>query len=235
MEFGARARPSIVLIAGSLFATGLFATGLFAAGPGPVRADAPPEISPPEIPVLARIGPWPVASRPIGFGGRIWFANSVTGVNHNSADIYSYDPRSGALRHERHLFSQDAGQPLAWNGLLYWPFEDSRASLGWGEYMVTDGTRWRLGTIPTAQTFHIHALAGLGRTVVAATSAWRAGLQVSRDGGASWRQVYDHPTPERRVSRIVALAATDTGVDAQLIERGRHRLLRFDGEVTVPC
>ena len=214
MEFGARAALSGVLIAGCLFATGLRAETL------------------PEIPVLARIGPWPLASAPIGFGGRVWFANSVKGVNHNSADIYSYDPRSGALRYERHLFSQDAGQPLAWNGLLYWPFEDSRASLAWGEYMVTDGERWRLGTIPTAQTFHIHAMAGLGRSIVAATSAWRAGLQASRDGGASWRQVYDHPTPARRVSRIVALAATDTEVYAQLIERGRHRLLRFDGEVT---
>ncbi len=40
------------------------------------------------------------------------------------------------------------------------------------------------------------------------------------------------PTPARRVSRIVALAATGTAVYAQLIERGRHRLLRFDGEVT---
>ncbi len=110
MEFGARAALSGVLIAGCLFATGLSATG-----PAPVRAGAPPE-----IPVLARIGPWPVASRPIGFDGRIWFANSVKAVNHNSADIYSYDPRSGALRLERHLFSQDAGQPLAWNGLLYW-------------------------------------------------------------------------------------------------------------------
>lgn len=217
MEFGARAGLSGVLIAGCLFAT----------GPAPVRADVLPE-----IPVLARIGPWPVASAPIGFGGRVWFANSVKGVNHNSADIYSYDPRTGALRYERHLFSQDAGQPLAWNGRLYWPFEDSRASLAWGEYMVTDGERWRLGTIPTARIYHVHALAGLGRTLVAATSAWRAGLQVSRDGGAMWRQVYDHPTPARRVSRIVALAATDTGVYAQLIERGRHRLLRFDGEVT---
>jgi hypothetical protein len=217
MAFGARAALSGVLIAGCLFAS----------GPAPVRADAPPE-----IPVLARVGPWPAASRPIGFDGRVWFANSVKGVNHNSADIYSYDPRSGALRHERHLFSQDAGQPLAWNGLLYWPFEDPRASLAWGEYMVSDGSRWRLGTIPTARIYHVHAMAGLGRSLVAATSAWRAGLQVSRDGGASWRQVYDHPTPARRVSRIVALAATDTGVYAQLIERGRHRLLRFDGEVT---
>ncbi len=108
MAFGAHARPSIVLIAGSLFAAGLFAIG-----PAPVRAGAPPE-----VPVLARVGPWPVASRPIGFQGRIWFTNSVKGVNHNSADIYSYDPRSGALRYERHLFSQDAVKTLVAGGLL---------------------------------------------------------------------------------------------------------------------
>ena len=133
MAFGARVALWGMPIAGCLLAASLFANG-----PAPIRADVLPE-----IPVLARIGPWPVASRPIGFDGRIWLANSVKGVNHNSADIYSYDPRSGALRYERHLFSQDAGQPLAWNGLLYWPFEDSRASLAWGEYMVTDGERWR--------------------------------------------------------------------------------------------
>jgi hypothetical protein len=205
----------------------LIAGCLFAGGPAPALAGTPSE-----VPVLARIGPWPVASRLIGFQGRLWFANGVKGVNHNSADLYSYDPGSGALRYERHLFSQDAGQPLVWDGLLYWPFEDPRASLGWGAYMVTDGAHWRLGAIRTAQIFHVHAMAGLGRNIVAATSAWRAGLQVSPDGGGSWRRVYDHPTPARRVSRIVALAATGSGVFAQLIERGRHRLLHFDGEVT---
>ena len=64
------------------------------------------------LPDLARVGPWPVASEPIAFRGRVWFANSVKGRNHNSADLYSYDPATGALRYERHLFSQDAGQPL---------------------------------------------------------------------------------------------------------------------------
>ena len=221
------ARRAALLCQRSLVLSVLIAGGLIADGPARVLAGAPAE-----VPVLARIGPWPVASRLIGFQGRLWFANSVKGVNHNSADLYSYDPRSGALRYERHLFSQDAGQPLAWNGLLYWPFEDSRASLGWGAYMVTDGTHWRLGTIPTARIFHVHAVAGFGRNLVAATSAWRAGLQVSSDGGASWRRVYDHPTPARRVSRIVALAATASGVFAQLIERGRHRLLHYDGKVT---
>ena len=40
----------------------------------------------------------PVISHPIAYRGRIWFANSVKGRNHNSADIWSLDPASGKLR-----------------------------------------------------------------------------------------------------------------------------------------
>lgn len=110
------------------------------------------------LPILARVGPWPVASELIGFRGRLWLVNSVKGVNHNSADLYSYHPETAELRYERHLFSQDAGRPLVADGLLYWPFEDARASLGVGHFTVTDGERWRLGTIPSAQIFHRHAM-----------------------------------------------------------------------------
>lgn len=158
------------------------------------------------LPVLARVGPWPAVSQLVGYRGKLWFANSVKGVNHNSADLYTYDPGTGGLRYERHLFSQDAGDPVVAGGLLYWPLEDSRFSLGWGQFMVTNGQGWELGTIPTAQIFHTHALARQGQRLVAATSAWRGGLQVSSDRGISWRAVYDHPTQRGRVSRIVTLA-----------------------------
>jgi hypothetical protein len=168
------------------------------------------------LPELARVGPWPVASRLIGYGDRLWLASSVKGVNHNSAELYSYDPRRGDLRYERHLFSQDAGQPLVFGGLLYWPFEDSRFSLGWGHFMVTDGARWRLGTIPTARIFHVHALAALDGRLVAATSAWRAGLQASPDGGLHWEELYDHPTAERQVSRLTELIALPKGLSGAL-------------------
>jgi hypothetical protein len=161
------------------------------------------------LPILARVGPWPVASRLIGYQDRLWLANSVKGVNHNSADLYSYDPDGGALRYERHLFSQDAGRPVVADGLLYWPFEDARSSLSFGHFMVTDGRAWRLGTIPTAQIFHTHAMAAMDGGLIAATSAWRAGFQRSDDQGLTWRQTYDHPTPDRRVSRIVELVALD--------------------------
>ena len=182
-----------------------------------------------ELPLLARVGPWPVLSSPVGFAGRLWFVNSVRWRNHNSADLYSYDPATGAVRYERHLFSQDGGRPVVSGGRLFLPFEDARFSLGWGHFLVTDGERWELGTIPNGQIFHTHAMAELGDRLVAATSAWRAGLQVSDDGGHSWTQVYDHPTPERRVSRIVELAGLGDLVLGYLIQGNRRRLLRFDG------
>ncbi len=181
------------------------------------------------LPVLARVGPWPVASRLIGYDGRLWLVNSVKGINHNSADIYSYDPLDGTLRYERRLFSQDVGQPAVANGRLYWPFEDSRFSLGWGHYLTTDGRNWRYGTIPTAQIFHTHAMVAFGEGLVAATSAWRAGIQVSTDGGTTWREAYDHPTPERRVSRITELVTVKDIVLGQLRGPEGRRLLRFGG------
>lgn len=201
--------------------------GLVLAG---VLALAAPARGQEALPVLARVGPWPVVSYLVGYRGRIWFANSVKGRNHNSADIYAYDPKSAELRYLHHLFSQDAGQPLVAGGLLYWPWEDSRFSLGWGHFSVTDGVRWRFGTIPTAQIFHTHAMASVGGRLLAATSAWRAGLQESADGGVTWRQVYDHPTPTRRVSRIVELATVGERVFGTLIDRGRPRVLRLEGD-----
>ena len=186
------------------------------------------------LPVLARVGPWPIASEMIGFQGRLWFVNSVKYSNHNSADLYSIDPATGSLRYERHLFSQDAGQPVIFQGLLYWPFEDARFSLGWGHFMATDGKRWLFGTIPGKQIFHTHALTAMDGNLYAATSAWQATLQVSRDRGLTWQEVYAHPTSRGRVSRIVALAAVGGSLYGYLLDRNdegpRRRLLRFQGD-----
>ncbi len=183
--------------------------------------------------VLAKVGPWPEVSRLIGYDGRLWFANSVKGRNHNSADLYSYDPESGQTRYETQLFSQDAGRPLVAEGVLYWPFEDARFSLGWGHYVATDGQVWRQGTIPSARAFHTHAMAQLDGTLVAATSAWRAGLQVSNDNGVTWQSVYEHPTEEGRVSRIVELRSQGNYLIGRLAGRNLRGLLRFDGEQVV--
>lgn len=91
-------------------------------------------------------------------------------------------------------------------GLLYWPFEDPRFSAGHGEYGVTNGREWRWRLLPNGEVFHVHAMATSGTALFAATSAWRAGLQRSDDGGNSWRIVYEHPTPGGRVSRFTSLA-----------------------------
>ena len=55
---------------------------------------------------LAGAGPWPAVSSLIGYGERLWFLNAVLFTNHNSADVYSYDPVTGNTRYEAHLFSQ---------------------------------------------------------------------------------------------------------------------------------
>ena len=181
----------------------------------------------PTFEALSGIGQWPTLSEPVAFRNRLWFANAVKGRNHNSADLYSYDPWRDEIRYERHLFSQAAGKPLVAGGLLYWPMEDARWSLGWGHVEVTDGEDWRLLTIPSATSFHSHAMAESRGRLVAATSAWRAGLQLSDDRGLTWRQAYDHPTPERRVSRIVRLASLDGLLFGALVTRDRRAILRM--------
>ena len=155
---------------------------------------------------LAQPGPWSGVSGLIGYGERLWFVNSVKFVDHNSADVYSYDPRRGTTRYEAHLFSQDAGDPAVAGGLLYWPFEDPRFSAGRGEYMVTDGRAWQWRVLPEGEVFHVHAMTAHRGALYAATSAWRAGLQRSDDGGATWRIVYEHPGPPRSITRITTLA-----------------------------
>ena len=184
------------------------------------RADNADELAQ-ELAIVARIGPWPIASKLIG----------VLGRNHNSADLHSYDPASRRTRYERHLFSQDSGDPITKFGLLYWPSEDSRWSVGRGDFLVTNGERWATGTVTTAQIFHIHAMTSLGTRLIAATSAWRGGIQISDDRGATWREIYDHPTPSRQVSRIVSLASTTERSYGLLLHRDKRRLLSINGDV----
>ncbi|MFQ5466857.1 MAG: hypothetical protein ACE5DS_01870, partial [Kiloniellaceae bacterium] len=58
-----------------------------------------------------------------------------------------------------------------------------------------------------------------------------AGLIVSDDGGSTWRAVYDHPTANGRVSRIVDLAVTGQDVYGHVVDSRRSSLLRFEGAV----
>lgn len=179
---------------------------------------------------LTQPGPWSAISSLIGYGDRLWFVNSVKFVDHNSADIYSYDPATGRARYERHLFSQDAGDPVVAHGLLYWPFEDPRFSVGHGEYAVTNGREWQWRAMPASDVFHVHAMIADRGALYAATSAWRASLQRSDDGGATWRVIYDHPTPRGEVTRMTTLAALDGILYAGLTSSGDGvKLLRWSG------
>lgn len=182
-----------------------------------------------QLNILANVGPWPVVDHLIGYRGKLWFSNAVKGKNHNSADIWSYDPDTGKLRYERYLHSQDAGAPLIHGGLLYWPFEDGRFSLGWGMIEVTDGKNWAPLLVPTAEIFHLHHLAELNGDLLAVSSAWRAGYQLSKDGGRTWRQIYDHETPKRRVSRFTATASVGGRVYSRLRQAGKSTLTMWSG------
>ena len=208
---------------------GMLVALLSALAPAPAHSD---EILVP----LARPGPWSGVSALIGYDGRIWFVNSVKFRDHNSADVYSYDPVSGETRYERHLFSQDAGEPTVAGGHLYWPFEDSRFSTGHGEYMVTNGRDWEWRLLPRGEVFHIYAMLAHRGALFAATGAWRAGLQRSQDGGRTWRVVYDHPTPPRSVTRITALATLDDTLYAGLTDYRPQgsKLLKWDAGTLRP-
>ncbi len=169
-----------------------------------------------ELVLLAEPGPWPHVSSLVGYGGRLWFVNSRKFVNHNSADIYSYNPLSGRTRYERHLFSQDAGDPVVFGGLLYWPYEDPRFSMNRGEFSLTDGTYWQWRSMSVGEAFHIHAMAARDGELWAAFSAWRAGMLRSDDRGVTWRVAYEHPTPDGDVTRITTLASNGDALFAGL-------------------
>ena len=165
---------------------------------------------------IARVGPWPAVSSLIGFQGRLWFANSTKFADHNSADLYSYDPKSGAVRYERHLFSQDAGLPAVAGGLLYWPFEDARFSVGRGEFMVTNGRDWQWRELPYSPVLHLHAMLAHGGFLYAATGGFFAGLYRSPDQGRSWNPVYLHRNAPGSSSRLLSLQVFNDRVYAGL-------------------
>ena len=82
--------------------------------------------------------------------------------------------------------------------------------------MVTDGERWNWHLLPEGQAFHVHAMLAHQGALYAATSAWRAGLQRSDDGGRAWRILYDHIQAPGTVSRFTTLAAQGDRVYAGL-------------------
>jgi len=185
---------------------------------------------------LASIGPWPAISGLIGYGERIWFVNSVKFEDHNSADVYSLDPKTGWLRYERHLFSQDAGRPTLSNGLLYWPFEDGRFSMGRGEFMMTNGQDWHWQVIPKGQAFHVHAMHQHKQSLFAATGAFHAGLYRSDDRGLSWKMIFESADGEGSFSRLLSLASLGSDLYAGLYSSDENgiKLLRLAGAALKP-
>jgi hypothetical protein len=161
-----------------------------------------------ELGVLARPGPWPVADRLIAYQGRIWFSTAVKGVDHNSADIWSFDPTSQESQFERYLFSQNTGHPVVHKGLLYWPHEDMRIGLGAGVVSVTNGVDWRDLLVPADDPMmHTHATAEWRGQLVAAMAGWNSVLAASDDAGKSWRLLVNDPPKSGSFHRYNDVAA----------------------------
>ncbi len=182
-----------------------------------------------QLDIIAQVGPWPVASRLIGYRGKLWFANSVKGRNHNSSDIWSFNPETGETRYERHLYSQDAGHPLVYKGLLYWPFEDALQSAGNGVVEVTDGETWQPLTISNPPIYHTSQLLEWNGGLLAITGTRNAGMQLSMDAGRGWKEHYIHPTPSTHVSRIKEMLVFKGETYASLKDTKTKRLVRWTG------
>ncbi len=159
---------------------------------------------------LARPGPWAGISGLMPYRGKLYVVNSQIFVNHNAADIYSYDPGQQTLQFEHRLFSQDAGAPALIDGLMYWPFEDPRFSTTHGEYAISDGQAWQWRVAPAIRGFHLHAMQSHQGAIYALASGWRGRIYRSTDRGQTWTQLYEHPTPDGRVSRVTTMASQQT-------------------------
>lgn len=163
-----------------------------------------------ELAVLARPGPWPVADRLIAYRGKVWFSTAVKGVDHNSADIWSFDPAAQDLRFKRYLFSQDVGHPVVHKGLLYWPHEDMRIGLGAGIVSVTDGSEWRDLIVPVGDhMMHTHATTEWKGKLVAAMAGWNSALAASEDAGKSWQLLVNDPPKSGSFHRFNDIASLE--------------------------
>ncbi|HSJ96958.1 MAG TPA: hypothetical protein VLC53_07795 [Myxococcota bacterium] len=187
----------------------------------------------PLLPLVQEVGPWPWVTSLVAYRDRLWFASSDRTRDCPCADLHSVDPRDGRVRYERHLFSQSVGRPAVHAGLLYWPLEDPRSSVGAVHVAVTDGQDWRLSTLAdAAPLIHATAMASDGPTLWLATASPGIRLFASRDGGAVWAPRGEAPPRGdalRWVLRAVPLAGGLYGV---AIEghgaSGRRVLARLD-------
>ena len=140
------------------------------------------------------------------------------------------DPQTGEKRLERNLFSQDAGEPLVYKGLLYWPLEDALLANGKGEVSATDGENWGSYNIDSALMYHTSELHLWQGDLLAITGARHAGMQLSRDNGKSWEELYNHPAPDRRIARIKDLVMLNGVAYAALRDKKIQRPARWTGQ-----
>lgn len=186
-----------------------------------------------ELSVLARPQPWPAADHLIAYRGRLWFSTAVRGINHNSADIWSFDPDTRKPRFERFLFSQYAGIPAVHRGLLFWPHEDMREGLGQGVISVTNGQDWRhLRFSAGERMLHTHAVTRWRGKLVASLAGWNSALVVSSDGGATWETLVNDPPPMGTFHRYNDVASAGGRLFVRHWTRSGSTLAEFkDGEV----
>jgi hypothetical protein len=193
--------------------------------------------TPRELVLLGQPGPWPWVSDLVAFGERLWLANSVKHREHNSADLYSFDPRSSTFRYERHLFSQGVGKPVVSEGRLYWPLEDPRFHLGVGQLASTDGEDWELHVVETPRLRHVHAGAELDGRLWLAASFGGPVLLASADAGRSWQVEYAAPDPLDRIDRILRLEKLGSDLYGYLlagVREGERTLVRLRDGALVP-
>jgi len=185
---------------------------------------------------VASVGPWPGASQLITYRDRIWFVNSSPFRDTNAADIYSHDPQTGTTRFERSLFSQDVGEPVVYDGLLHWPYEDPRRSAGTGEYAVTNGEDWRWQVMDNGHAMHLHALSTCADQLVGVTGSWTGQFLQKNPQTGIWDLRYDYPAGAAAFSRLVSVKEYKSScyVAGSANRDPQVRLMRVDGNTTSP-
>jgi len=155
-------------------------------------------------------------------------------VDHNSADVWSFDPAQGDVRFERYLFSQDAGRPAVHKGLLYWPHEDMRIGVGHGVVSVTNGEGWRnLFVAAGDRMMHSHAVTEWRGKLVVAMAGWNSTLASSDDAGRSWDVLVNDPPPTGSFHRYNDVAALSDRLFVRHWRDGGMALTEYrDGAVT---
>jgi len=187
---------------------------------------APGHGSAQQIDRVAQFDTWPGVSQLISYNDQIWFVNSQPYQDTNVADIYSFSPASSKLSYERSLFSQDVGNPVIYDGLLHWPFEDPRRSAGTGEYAVTDGNRWQWNYMQSGSVMHVHAMNVCNDQLVAVTGSWTGQLHTQQPDD-TWQLSYDYPAGSASFSRLVNVEQLDDTCIVGAAARGKKEAKLF--------